>query len=218
MRERREQLSRSHSQQQAADDDSGDKKLIVDLEADAAGVAAVEEGAGRGASSSPSEVKKEVPDPSEKAAGETVSKNPSPSPSPPSLSEALTSQTPDPAVLERLRNMSHLSTITEQNSPYSTNPGSRRNSKPHVYPTAEGVFANKSPQTASRVLKQKLEPPPPAPAPMPPKAESVTESHAYYPLGSEGSSQPDAPTPRDGLGIPDAEKYAHRVCIYYIIF
>ena len=47
---------------------------------------------------------------------------------------------PTAGMADYLRNLSHLSTITEnQNSPYSTNPGSRRNSKP--YPTAEGVFA-----------------------------------------------------------------------------
>ena len=43
-------------------------------------------------------------------------------------------------MLDRLRHLSHLSTITEnQNSPYSTNPCSRRNSRPS-YPTAEAIF------------------------------------------------------------------------------
>ncbi|QQP39662.1 Uncharacterized protein FKW44_020614 [Caligus rogercresseyi] len=40
---------------------------------------------------------------------------------------------------DRFRNQSHLTTITEnQNSPYSTHNGSRRNSRP--YPNAEGLF------------------------------------------------------------------------------
>ena len=45
-------------------------------------------------------------------------------------------------MLDRLRHLSHLSTITEnQNSPYSTNPGTRRNSRSRPsYPTAEAIF------------------------------------------------------------------------------
>ena len=39
-------------------------------------------------------------------------------------------------LVDKLRNMSHLSTITE-NSPYSTHMGSRRNSH---YPTATGTL------------------------------------------------------------------------------
>ena len=39
-------------------------------------------------------------------------------------------------LVDKLRNMSHLSTITE-NSPYSTHMGSRRNSH---YPSAIGIF------------------------------------------------------------------------------
>ncbi|XP_071745266.1 uncharacterized protein [Lepeophtheirus salmonis] len=43
----------------------------------------------------------------------------------------------------RFRNQSHLTTITEnQNSPYSTHNGSRRNSRP--YPNAEGLFESSS--------------------------------------------------------------------------
>jgi hypothetical protein len=42
-------------------------------------------------------------------------------------------------MVDRLRNLTHLSTISEnQNSPYSTTPNSRRNSRPYL--TAEGLF------------------------------------------------------------------------------
>lgn len=79
-------------------------------------------------------------------------------------------------MIERLRNLSHLSTITEQNSPYSTNPGSRRNSKP--YPTAEGIFAQDSPRTTSNLIRAKLGVL---------ESGNEAESNAYYPLGSEAS-------------------------------
>lgn len=109
-------------------------------------------------------------------------------------------------LVDKLRNMSHLSTITE-NSPYSTHMGSRRNSH---YPTATAVFDGHEKTTTNPNGSNSQE-------------ETVSESNAdhisnkglnpailisgqpisenssdcpYYPLGSEASMRPFTPNVR----------------------
>ena len=183
-------------------------------------------------------------------------------------------------MLDRLRNLTHLSTITEQNTPYNTGPSLRPSAR-HKYPTAEGIFASvnsaadvdsetqatagsAASSSAASTPTSSLVPPPPPPAatipgsplprrpksggggggallkaatsnaavaavsssssPLPPRrppsrpitptqqhhhgghhhhhlltgSHSVgeTESHAYYPIGSEGSSSHRPTSPR----------------------
>jgi len=97
-------------------------------------------------------------------------------------------------LVDKLRNMSHLSTITE-NSPYSTHMGSRRNSH---YPTATAIFDGHEKPTTNpdgsnsqeeTVLESKAE------QGLNPailiSGQPISENSSdcpYYPLGSEASS------------------------------
>ena len=109
-------------------------------------------------------------------------------------------------LVDKLRNMSHLSTITE-NSPYSTHMGSRRNSH---YPSAIGIFdtvtetkdenmsssaenevkSNANSDGETKKESSKVKPAKNAPAVIVSGNESDSP---YYPIGSDATSRPFTP-------------------------
>lgn len=89
-------------------------------------------------------------------------------------------------MVERLRHLSHLSTITEnQNSPYSTNPCSRKNSRPS-HPTAEAIFNQVSMLASSSPVMARAAAEAAAAASF--YAGSGSEGNAYYALHNESGS------------------------------
>lgn len=97
-------------------------------------------------------------------------------------------------VADRLRHLSHLTTISENlNSPYSTQHGSRRNSKP--YPTAEGIFqdAMQGLVTSAEAKHAAFNNTATITTTMANNISGDSSESPYYPLGSDGSARPLSP-------------------------
>eukprot|EP00095_Tigriopus_kingsejongensis_P003438 snap_masked-scaffold110_size354795-processed-gene-2.3 protein:Tk03438 transcript:snap_masked-scaffold110_size354795-processed-gene-2.3-mRNA-1 annotation:"bestrophin 23" len=96
------------------------------------------------------------------------------------------SEEPEPTgrgiTMERLRQLRQLSTVSEENTPCSTNPTSRRNSN---LPECQSSASLADSPVMDNKFKSQL---------MPIEGgRSENGSHCYYPLGSEGSHRPTSP-------------------------
>ena len=92
------------------------------------------------------------------------------------------------AMLDRLKHLSHLSTITEQNSPYQS---TTNRDSPRRYITAQKVFENHQTKSAEQTENVKEDKNGDHVTHLMAAAthHAIESDHAYYPLGSEISSQ-----------------------------